>query len=155
MKPNLNKLQQLARQMTVRPEGDKGFHARRAFDLAHRARRLLESAAEAASRDRWNELERPAKQPKENVARFATACAEACIKYPITGEAKVYAALLDAVDTATLVADELYKAWLKTQPRSKPLPVPDGGVNRLGGPMAPGCARVSFDQSDDDLSSGG
>lgn len=156
MKINVVRLEQLARRLTERQGKDsEEFHARRAFDLAHRARRLLELAAETASRDRWDELTRPEREPRDPCARFANACASASIKYPVTGEATVYAALLDAVDTAHIAADELYKAWLATQPRRDPLPVPDGGTNRLGGPLAPGCARVSFGSSDDDMSSGG
>lgn len=139
MKPDFAKLRELARSETK--------NARQAFELAHHARRLLEAAADTAARDRWAELVSSGARMGYDVARYAAACASASIKYPVQGEAKVYAALLDAVDTAHVVSDQLYDAWLQTQPREAPLPVPEG-TNRLGAPLAPGCTR-SFCAYDD------
>jgi hypothetical protein len=134
---------------------NKAAHARRAFNLAHRARRLLELAAETASRDRWDELLAPhGPPPKELEACFAAACAKAAIKYPARGEAKVYAALLDAVDTARIVADRLYQRWLETQREKSPLPEPEPGVVKIGAPLATGCRVVqSLGNSDEENAS--
>lgn len=131
-----------------------GPSPRRAFELAHRARRLLEIAAETASRNRWVTLDAPTGSvPRELEARFATECA-AVIKYPVTGEAKVYAALLDAVDTARLVSDQLYEKWLDTQREVQPLPEPEPGINRIGAPLAPGCRVVEkLGDSDEEIAS--
>lgn len=136
-----NPLIDLAYRMTSADITSKEEHARRAFELAHHARRLLERAAETASRDRWPILERSGYQPETQIARYAQRCANAVIKYPVHGEARVYAALLDAVDKALLLSEALYKDWLATQPRVEPLPEASG-VNRLGAPLAPGCART-------------
>lgn len=149
MKLNLANLATLARSSTDSP--------RAAFDLAHRARRVLEIAAETASRNRWTVLDAPTgPAPKEPEAVFAAACAAAVIQYPVQGEARVYAALLDAVDAAQAVSERLYQAWLVSQPRDKPLPLPELGVNRIGGPLAAGCSRgVSAGSGDDEISSAG
>lgn len=132
---------------------DKATLARSAFELAHRARRLLELAAATASRDRWRELVKPEGRINDNDAQFALDCSLASIKYPVVGEAKVYAALLDAVDTAKLVSDALYQRWLETQRTEKPAPDPQG-VRRIGGPIAEGCQWPSCARSDDISSSG-
>lgn len=149
MKPNLTSLATLARSSTDSP--------RAAWDLAHRARRVLEIAAETASRNRWTVLDAPTgPAPKEPDAVFAAACAAAVIEYPVQGEARVYAALLDAVDAAQAVSERLYQAWLVSQPRDKPLPLPELGVNRIGGPLAAGCSRgVCRAGSDEENTSGG
>ena len=133
----------LAYEMTSAEVASKEEHARRAFELAHRARRLLESAAETASRNRWPMLERSKYRPERLDARYAQRVADELLKarYPVRGEAQVYAALLDAVDRLVEVSEALYHEWLGTQPREAPLPVPEG-TNRLGGPMAPGCSRA-------------
>jgi len=134
-----------ARRATRRLRGSDcdAQHLRRAFDLAHRARRLLEATAETAARDRWTELAAPSgPAPKAPEALFAALCAGAAIRYPVDGEAAVYAALLDAIDTARRVSDRLYNDWLGTQRTERPLPVPRG-VNRLSVTLAAGCSRAN------------
>lgn len=144
-KPNHGKLVDLAIQETS--------SARAAFDLAHRARRLLERAAETASRDRWDEIgASPHKALSNPEAAFAAACAGEAIECPVVGEAAVYAALLDAVDTAHIVADRLYDRFLATQRTEQPVPIE--GVNRIGAPLAPGCSRgFCPGSSDEDFAS--
>lgn len=137
-----NALAKAARDATANGPGDLAAHRRRAFDLAHRARRLLEVTAETASRERWDELQAPqGTPPSAPEARFATLCAASVIRYPPYGEAAVYAALLDAVDVARRVADQLHREWLATQRTENPLPVPRG-VNRLSVALADGCSRA-------------
>jgi len=148
-RPSHKKLIALARELAP-------ANPRAAFDLAHRARRLLELAAETASRNRWDRLETPRERLTQPDAIFAAECANAVIRYPVAGEAAVYAALLDAVDVAHAVSDMLYQDWLATQRTDEPLPLPPRGVNRLGGPMAAGCSRaVPAGSSDDEISSMG
>ncbi len=155
----LSDLEELLTHARVLTEGTtpdtRAAHDRRAFDLAHRARRLLELAAETASRDRWGELLAPhGPQPKAPEAIFATACAQRTIKYPVYGEAKVYAALLDAVDAARIIADRLYQRWLETQRERPPLPEPEPGVVKIGIPLATGCRVVkSLGNSDEENAS--
>lgn len=149
--PDLEKLITLAGSATATGPAGRAAHTRRAFELAHRARRLLEIAAETASRNRWNELNTPqGAAPKEPEARFAAACAAAVIKYPVYGEPKVYAALLDAVDCARLVSERLYHAWVDTQREVDPLPEPEPGVVHIAVPLAPGCSRVESLETPDE-----
>lgn len=133
----------LAYEMTSADVTSRAEHARRAFELAHHARRLIENAAEVASRNRWPILEQSKYRPERRDARYAQRVADAMLKdrYPVRGEPVVYAALLDVVDRLVQLSAQLYAEWLETQPRVEPLPVPEG-ANRLGEPMAPGCARV-------------
>lgn len=132
------RLADLAGNMTTAGEGGVAGHARRAFELAHRARRLCEQAAEHASRNRWTVLQVPAAVPIDPIQRFAQECAAVVIQYPKHGEAAVYAALLSAADCAREVSDKLYEVWLGTQPKQPPSTTP-GPVTKLGGAMAPGC----------------
>lgn len=133
---------------------DPAARARRAFDLAHRARRLLEVVAETASRNRLSALPVPkGALPVRPDARFAAICCMKVIKYPVTGEAKVYAAVLDAVDAAALVSDRLYQAWLAQVRDAEPLPEPEPGISVIGGPLAPGCSwRETYANDDEDSS---
>lgn len=155
MKPaQLNRLALLAYSMTALGTRDKAQHARAAHDLVHRARRLLELAAETASRNRWSVLEQANGTAETPEAQYAAACAAAVVQYPVHGEAKVYAALLNAVDAAHAVADKLYDRWKETQRTADPAPPPEPGVNRIGGPLAPGCSRAIFHGcSDEEMSS--
>lgn len=116
----------LAKEMTHPGPGTKVDAARRAFLLAHRARRLLENAAEQASRSRWTALESPGRESRADIERYAQTVASSVIQYPVRGEAKVYAAMLDAVDRATSVAGTLYRAWLDSIPeRAEALRAPE------------------------------
>ena len=131
-----------ARTLTASGDGGQAAAKRRAFDLAHRAFRCLELAAETASRDRWSMMGGPSgPAPREPHRRFAADISVAAISYPVNGEAKVYAALLDSVDLAHALSEQLYREWIETQRTSGPLPVPEHGTNRLGEAMAPGCSR--------------
>jgi hypothetical protein len=116
-------------------------HARQAWNLAHRARRVLELAAETASRDRWTQLDAPAPGTKgrDKEETFAAACMAACTKYPVSGEPAVYAALLNGVDQAIEVSESLYLAWLDTQERGAPAHLT--GERKIGGAPAPGAHR--------------
>lgn len=128
---------ELARSMTA--DGGVEGHARRAFELAHRAWRVCETAAEHASRTRWALLQAPGIRPADPVQRFAYECAVVRIHYPVLGEAAVYAAMLGAADCAHLVAVETYKAWLDMQPKAPPI-VQDGNPgDRIAPPLAEGC----------------
>lgn len=152
----LEQLITTARTMTASTgPADPAARARRAFDLAHRARRLLEVVAETASRNRISALPVPrGPLPVRPDARFAATCAMAVIRYPVVGEAKVYASVLDAVDAAALVSDRLYQAWLAQVRDAEPLPEPEPGISVIGGPLAPGCSwRDKCDLSDEDSSS--
>lgn len=131
-----------AYQMTSADITSKEEHARRAFELAHRARRLLENAADTASRNRWPVLERSGYRPDTRIAQFAQRVANTVIKYPVHGEPKVYAALLDAIDRALIVSQMLYSDWLETQRDACQVSSYRDYVNRLGEPMAEGCVRV-------------
>ncbi len=142
-----------ARALTATGSGGEAGHARRAFDLAHRAFRRLELAAEAASRDRWDMLQRPqGRPPSAGEDVFAAEIARAVIRYPVHGEAAVYAALLDAVDLAHLLDEQLYRAWLETERTDPPANMPAEPVNRLGAPLAPGCSRRECCASGDEVS---
>ncbi len=131
-----------ARTLTATGDGGESAAKRRAFDLAHRAFRCLELAAETASRERWALMVGPSgPAPQDMPRRFAADIATASINYPVHGEAKVYAALLGAVDLAHALSERLYREWVDTQRTSDPAPLPERGVNRLGDAMAPGCSR--------------
>lgn len=140
----------LALRMTREGEGGLAGHARRAFDLAHRARRLCEAAAEAASRDRWTSLDAPGQPLSEPAARLAHACANTVIKYPVRTEAGVYAALLDAADCAYSVSECLYNAWLRIQPKVAASNKPGCSRDRLGSPPAPGSRWVRLPRPDEE-----
>lgn len=132
----------LAYQMTSAEVASKEEHARRAFELAHRARRLLENAADTASRNRWPILERSGQRPETRIAQYAQRVANATIKYPVHGEPKVYAALLDAIDRALLLSEQIYNDWLATQRDTCQVSSYRDYINRLGEPMAEGCTRA-------------
>lgn len=150
LKPtDVKTLVDLAGSMTGAGDGGNQGHARRAFELAHRARRLCELGAEHASRNRWSVLQAPTAQPEDTIQRFAQACAAVVIVYPVHGEAAVYASLLTAADCAREVAEELYKAWLETQPKAERSENP-AYVERLGQPMAEGCRWNRPPESEDD-----
>ncbi len=131
-----------ARTLTASGDGGQAAAKRRAFDLAHRAFRCLELAAETASRDRWSMMVGPkGPVPRDPERKFAADIAAAAMTYPVRGEAKVYAALLGAVDLAHSLSERLYREWVETQRTSGPVPPPERGVNRTGAPLAPGCSR--------------
>jgi len=107
---SIEKLVDLARKLAKDKDPEPVMLPHRTWVLAHQARRMLENAAETASRNRWSVFEAPTgPAPESPVAQFATACSVAAITYPVHGEAKVYAAILDAVDAATAVAERLYQ----------------------------------------------
>lgn len=158
--PNTQRLYTLAAELSAGP-GDPTYIRRRTFELAHRAHRRLELVAETASRGRWALLAEHRDMPRHSAMdtipgemHFAFEIAREAFDYPVRGEAAVYAALLDAVDLAASVSEQLYQQWLKHIRDSKPLPLPEPGINKIGAPLASGCCRrESCVQSDEDLSS--
>lgn len=154
MKPySVDKLVAAVRAIEAARDANPDTLPARAFHLAHRARRMLENAADTAARNRWSVLVQPeGPAPRDPIARAAVTLAQAAIKYPAHGEAAVYAAMLDAVDAAVVVSDRLHQDLLATQRTQTPVEV-EPGVNRLGGPMASGCRRVCLGASDEDFSS--
>lgn len=144
-------LKELADATKGGPGGDAGSR-RRAFDLAHRVFRLMELAAETASRERWSMLTGPGRFAGTRHEFYAARVASSAINYPVHGEAAVYAALLDAVDLAHALSEQLYAEWLKTQRKCAPAPLPEPGVNKIGAPLAPGCTRRECCAGSDELS---
>jgi len=124
MKPySLEKLMGLARLLASQANSNAATLPHRAFTIAHQAKRMLENAAETASRLRWSVLEEPTgPAPEHAVAQLATACGLAAITYPVHGEAKVYAALLDAVDAASRMSEGLYQDLLDLPARPSTRP---------------------------------
>ena len=94
---------------------DKKTHARHMFDLAFRARRLLENAAETASRDRWDSLVSSNNPPASREGHLAVLIGRTVIEYPVVGQPAVYAALLAAADRAVELSESLYRDWLKVR----------------------------------------